>query len=834
MTLPLLWRSGLRYHLSHPGQLGLALLGIALGVAVVLAVDLANHSARESFRVALDQVSGPATHQIRAVDGSLEEALYGQLLGQIDPAILSPLVVGHVATSDSRVLQLIGVDPLAGGVLATTEAFQVPLTDDWLAWFQGEALGLFPPELAEQRFLTLKAGGRSLRLQRLGSLAGANMAGLLVVDLSVAQVLLDQVGQLSQINVRLVGDDALEQATQIQAQLPPGVILERSASRNQTLEDLSRSFHLNLSAMSLLALLVGTFLIYNTMSFSVVQRRALLGRLRVLGVSRRELFTLLLVEALALGSLGLLLGLGLGLWLATALTTLVTGTVDDLYYTLTVNLFKVPPVAFLKAMLLGLGATTLAALLPALEAATTPPGSVLSRADLERRWRTSLPCLAAIALGLALLGSGIFALSRGLTPAFVGLFLWLLALSLLIPGVMLLVDRCLAPLQRLFPGWLRMALRDVVRHLSRTGVAVAALSVAFAATVGVALMISSFRGGVSLWLEDLLSADFYIAPASIESAEPVGRLEPETLAALAKIPGIAYIGRFADRAVLLPGRRVLVVGLTIPRQAQEGYQLLAGNPETAWSGLMAGEGILISEPLAYHQGLAVGDTLMLPTPTGERPLPVLAIFHDYASEHGRILMDLAHFQTLWPDEPLQSLGIFAAPGTDLAALGDTLGNSLSGIQPLAIRANGEILDFSLEVFERTFAITSVLRSLAVLIAFVGLLSSLLALSLERTRELAILRAIGMTPLEVARQLFAESGYQGLLAGILSLPIGILLAGILVKIINRRAFGWTLPFELDPWLLLQTVLLAMLAAFLAALYPCYRLTRVQPATDLRFE
>jgi len=242
----------------------------------------------------------------------------------------------------------------------------------------------------------------------------------------------------------------------------------------------------------------------------------------------------------------------------------------------------------------------------------------------------------------------------------------------------------------------------------------------------------------------------------------------------------------------------------------------------------------LSEPLAYHLALAPGDRLSLPTPVGPRTLPVAGIFHDYASEHGRVLLDLDHFQRLWPSAPVRSVGLFAQSGVSAETLRARLEAGAGQLQPLAIRANAELLAMSLEIFERTFAITGVLRVLAVVIAFVGLLSSLLALSLERTRELAILRAIGMTPLEVARQLLAESAYQGLVAGLLALPIGVVLADVLIRVINRRAFGWTLPFELDGGLLAQTVLLALAAALLAAIYPCYRLTRVVPATDLRGE
>ena len=832
----LLWRASLRYHLSHPWQLGLALLGIGLGVAVVLAVDLANGSAQASFRLALEQVSGQSTHRLRAGDGPLAETLYLRLRRELGLQRAAPVVSGHaqLPAQPGKIVQVLGVDPLAEGVFRDFGTPVQTLGGPWQALLKGEPVALLGPDLGTVDSVELQAGGQRLRLRRLASLDASAMAGLVVVDIAVAQQLFQMSGQLSHIDLLL--DEARDRAlmARIESLLPAGVGLERTSERDAALVDLSRSFRLNLSAMSLLALLVGMFLIYNTMTFSVVQRRGLFGRMRVLGVSRQMLFGLLLGEVLLLGFLGLLLGTALGIWLATALTSLVTRTIDDLYYTLTVTRFQIPPLALAKALALGLGATVLAAWVPALEAANSPPALVLSRSSLEARWRRLVPWLGVGGLGLGLAGALMFALTDGLLAAFVGLFLWLLGLALLVPGSLLLVEWLLAPWLGFAPSWLRMAVRDVVRHLSRTGVAIAALAVAFAATVGVALMIESFRGGVSVWLEDLLSADFYVAPASLETGDPDTMLLPETVAALADTPGVANLARFANRTVMLGEQRALILGLAVPAQARAGYRLKTGDPATAWPALLAGEALLVSEPLAYHLDLVAGQSLEIPTPQGIRTLRIAGVFYDYASEHGRILMDLALFRQLWPAEPIRTAGVFAATGVTPQTLRARLEAGAGQIQPLAIRANRELHAMSLEIFERTFAITGVVRMLAVVIAFVGLLSSLLALSLERSRELAILRAIGMTPLEVARQLFAESAYQGLLAGILALPIGVVLAGVLIRVINRRAFGWTLPFELDPLLLAQTVLLALLAALLAALYPCYRLTRVEPATDLRGE
>lgn len=833
---PLLWRSCLRHLTYHPWQLALSILGIALGVAVVLAVDLANTSAQKSFELSMERVTGRTTHRIVGGSQDIPEALYTQLRVELGLREIAPVVTGYAApaTEPGRLLQVLGIDVFAESPFRTHLDDLTDSDGDLTALLTEPYSALFPSDIDQAGQLALQVGEHRVVLQGVGRLDDPALNGLLITDISTAQVLFGKPGRLSHIDVILPeGAKGQQLATMITQQLPPGVRLEQAAERNQATGEMSAAFTLNLTAMSLLALVVGMFLIYNAMTFSVVQRRTLLGMLRALGVSRQEIFIVVLGEALLLGLAGTLLGGLLGLWLGSALVHLVTRTINDLYYVLSVREFYIAPLSLAKGAALGLLATLAAAWLPAREAANAPPGATLSRAHLESRWRAALPLLSLAGLTLLALGGLILGLSTRLAAGFVGLFCIMLACALLTPGCVVWLTRLAQALAAYAGPLTRMGTRDVARHLSRTGVAVAALMVAFAAAVGVGIMVDSFRGGVTLWLTDLLNADIYVAPAHFggDSAET---LHPQVLAGLRATPGVAAVSTYRYTEALVSGRLAQLIAVDLAPAARAGYKLLAGKPETAWRALAASTAVLISEPLAYRLNLTVGNEITLTTDRGLQAFPIAGVFHDYGSEHGRILIHQTTYQRFWDDPEVGSAAVYAEPGTDLAALRHRLEEGIGRLQHLMMRSNRDIRDRSLEVFDRTFTITQVLRLLAIAIAFVGVLSALLAMQLERSREFAMLRATGMTSGELGRLVSIQTGFMGLMAGLLAIPTGLGLAAILIFVINRRAFGWTLPFQVDPWILIQSLVLAVLAALLAGIYPLWRLARTPPAQALRTE
>ena len=839
MVRSCLWLASLRYLLRHRWQTGLSICGIMLGVAVVVAVDLANNSARRAFELSMEQISGRTSHQIIAGAEGVDEALYLELRVVRGLRNSAPVVEGRVRVAGEN-MTLLGLDPLAEApfrVLTGSAA-----SADIRALLTGQDTILMAAASAQRlglgvgATLPLSVAGREYSARLVGLIEHDNPAavdGLLVADIATAQELLGRIGRLDRIDLIL----SRAQAQALDERLPAGVRLVQAAGRSAALGRLSSAFHTNLSAMSLLALLVGGFLIYNSMIFSVLQRRALLGNLRVVGITRGELFRLVLLEAAVIGLVGTLLGLAGGVLLGQGLVRLVTRTINDLYFVLTVNQLAISPLLLLKGLLLGLLATLVAALGPAWEAAATRPQRASRRSVIERRSHRAVPWLLSSGSLLILCGLLLVEVpSRHLVLGFAALFLVLFGYALLVPALVPAVTRLLLPLLKLgFGGIGRLAARGISATLSRTGPALAALTLAVAATVGMGIMVESFRATLADWLGQTLQGDIYLSiPHSASSAAgtPLPADTPQQVRAL---DGVEQISMGRQVRVETAAGAVNLLAITMAEASYRGFRFKGETLAGLWSGFDKGELILVSEPYAYRHRLAPGDKLALMSPTGYREFTVGGVFFDYGSDRGMLVMEGRHYARLWQDPHVATIGVFLQSGADPQKVLRALRTELSGLDPrLRVRANREIREYSMAVFDRTFTITRVLRLLVIGVAFVGILNALMALQLERAKEHAILRATGMTPLQLMGQISLQTGLLGLMAGLFALPLGWLMGDLLIRVINLRAFGWTLQQILPGGVLADALLLALLAALLAGVYPGLRMARTTPAAALREE
>jgi len=849
--VPLLVVSSLRYLRRHPWQTGLAILGIALGVAVVVGIDLASASARRAFRLSAESVAGRATHQVVGGPAGLPEGLYARLRVDADVRPSAPVVEGYATASDApgRTFHLLGVDPFADAPFRGYLAGGARGPGDLGAFLTRPGAVLLSSETAAQmglapgRQFPLRIGGTRRLVTLVGVLRPADamsrqgLADLLVTDVATAQELLGLGGRLSRIDL-IVPDGAPGRAMleRIRALLPPGAAVTRASARADVVAQMTRAFDVNLTALSLLALLVGTFLIYNTMTFSVVQRRTAIGLARALGVTRGEVFVLLLAEALVIGLAGTALGLALGVGLGRGLVRLVTRTINDLYFVLSVRELTIGPLVLLEGAALGVGATLLASLAPALEATRAAPRAVLSRSTIETRARRAVPRRAGV--GVLMLAAGLALLrvsGPSLALSYVALFALMLGFALLTPAATVALMRGLEPaLGRLFglPG--RMASRGVVRALSRTGVATAALMIAIAATVGVGIMVASFRATVERWLATTLQADVYVSPPGLVGSRTEVPLDPALIARLAAVPGVASVATHRGVVVESPAGPTRLVALDIPAARYFTFRFKTGAGAAVWPAFQDGGAVIVSEPFAWRRAVGPGSSIELATDRGPRRFAVAGVFYDYASDQGVVIMSRRTYARFWDDPGVSALAIRARPGVDVEALISRLRRAAGGAQELLIRGNRALRAASLEIFDRTFAITAVLRLLATAVAFAGVLSALMALSLERAQEVGVLRAQGMTPGQVWGLVTSQTGLIGLVAGLLAVPVGIVLALVLILVINRRSFGWTLEVDVGAGLLIQAVLLAVVAAVLAGIVPAAKMARTPPALALRDE
>ncbi|MDA0242510.1 MAG: FtsX-like permease family protein [Chloroflexi bacterium] len=843
-----LWRTSWRRIKRRPFQYILFILGVAIGVAMMVSIDLANGSATRAFALSTDAVTGKATHRLIGGGETLDEQIYINLRRQLGYQTAAPVVEGYVSAVDmgNTPLRLVGLDPFAEppfrSYLASDTAADGPLTA-----FLTQPNSIIISANAAERYglalgqpLTLDVAGEQRTMTIVGLLAsddsGDALNDLLLADVSTAQEVLGLGGRLSHIDLII---ETPTQLAEVEAFLPTGVRLESTAASLNSIQQMTAAFELNLTALSLLALVVGMFLIYNTVTFSVVQRRPMFGILRCLGVTGQQLFRLIMAEAVLLSLVGSALGLVLGVLLGRGLVGLITQTINDFYFVVNVRDVAVPPWSLAKGVIFGVTAAILASLPPALEARNTPPNTGLRRSVLESKVTKLLPYLLVGWLVLGLIGVGLLAVGGGLVPAFAGLFAILFAFALLTPPATVWLMRALVrPLGALAGAIGRMAPRDIVRSLSRTSIAIAALMTAVSVIVGVSIMIGSFRQTVVDWLNATLQADIYISPPTLTASRVDGALQDEVVAELLAWPGIASASTARTVRVQVPafGREVGLVAVSGDMtEGQRPTVWTSAAEGDVWAQVLRGEGIIISEPLLIKENLGIPPApLTLLTNAGEQTFPVLAVFYDYASDQGTIWMGREAYVAGWGDEATSTVALYMAEGVDVEAVVAAMQAQFAGRQDLIVRSNQSLRQNSLEIFDRTFAITAALRLLATIVAFIGVLSALMSLQLERSRELGMLRATGMTIGQLWRLTLLETGLMGGVAGVLAMPTGYALAWVLIYVINVRSFGWTLQMYLQPSYFLQAFAVALTAALLAAIYPSFRLGQMVIATAVRSE
>ena len=846
---PVIVRLALRHISRRFLQSALFVLGVALGVGVVIAIDIANDSASRAFALSTESVTGRASHQIVGGPNGMPSDLYATLRLDLGIRTSAPILTEPVRVAGSQqVLRLMGVDPFAeppfrpylgdgsGDFNALSRLIAEPgsvVVSDSLA----QRLGL-----ALNDTLRISAAGPYSQARLVGILQAENQSSqqalddLIISDIATAQEILERAGRLTRIDLILDPDSDI---SALEAALPAGLTLV-DVKRENALDQMIDAFEINLQAMSLLALVVGLFLIYNTVTFSVVQRRQVIGILRSLGTTKGQIFALILGEALMLGALGTLLGMGLGILFGRGAVALVAQTISDLYFTVNVQRITVAPLTLFKGAFIGLGASVAAAALPSFDATRTAPAGVMRRSSEEEQTRRLLPHLTLLGIALNLAGLALLLLpDESLFFSFAALFAILVGSALFTPLALLLMLRLLLPLSgRCFGVLGRMAPRALTRSLSRTAVAVAALTVAVSVIIGIGAMIGSFRSTVADWLNTSFGAQVFVSPRMPTSNNPSIDVDAAVIDIARAVDGVGTVASVRSVSVgapdypTLPRANLLASDFDIAGHERrfKWSRVPAGGHQAA---LDAGQ-VMVSEPFAFRRGITeTQNSITLSTDRGAQRFEVFGVYYDYSTDQGSVHMARAVYDRHFDDPFITSLGLMLEPGTDAAAVIAALQGQLQNFD-LIVQDNASLRRGALEVFDRTFAITIALRLLTTAVAFIGILSALMALQLEHQREYGLMRATGMTAGQLTRFTLLQTGLMGMIAGILALPIGIVMSLVLIYVINLRSFGWSMQFLLLPGEFAEAFLVALLAALLAGLYPALRIARLKPAAALRSE
>lgn len=863
-------------HLStHPGRTLLTIIGVGLGVAATIAVQTANVDVLRSFEDSVLAVAGPVTLEVSAGEAGMDERLIASVRGIAGVDSAKPVgELGVRVAGRSQSFLILGLDLLdelnsmQGRLPATLETLWRPgegdgmdglLAPGGLLLGQGLAseLGVGPKAL-----LNLEAGGREVSVVITGVM-GRRAEGpsawdrLAVMDIAAFQRTFGLSGRLDRIDVVTQASASVEQVAEAIARiLPPAVTVRRPIQRSQQVESMVGAFQLNLSVLSMVGLLVGMFLIYNTVSFTVAQRRREVGILRAIGMSEPMVVGLFLAEAGVFGVAGGVLGGSLGLVLGNVLVGLVGRTIQDLYVPMAdaPRTFGFPPGSvrlLTEAIVIGSGVSILGALGPSLDAGRTMVVGALAPGEYDVAQRVRAASLGVVGGGLLLFALGCaLAGPVGGVPVFgyLATFCLLAGLSCLVPILMQWVCRTrelgAASASPSLGGAIRHIAREqTTRGIGRNAVTVSAFLVGVAIMVGVMVMIRSFRDTVEMWIDQTVMADFIVAPAGwphvVRGGSSSQALPGSWRTRLAGATHVSAVDAYRDVRIELEGRPIALVSRDLAlHAARSRYLFLEGDSAAILTRAAAGEGAILSEVVANHLHVIRGSQLSISTPVGEKSLPVLGVFYDYATDGGKIVIDRSLYQHWWNDDGVTVFPVYIDPGVDLeqarAALLETLADGSRGSLLPTVLSNGELRREILRIFDRTFTLTYVLEAIAIIIAMLGIINTLVTSVVERRRELATLQALGSSRGQITALILWEAGYLGLLGTAMGLVGGLALAWILIRVINRQSFGWTIQVSWPLGLMAEVAVLALVASLLAGFWPARWAGRQPLVEGLRYE
>ena len=751
----------------------LTLFAVALGVGVVIAIDLAGDAAGGSFESSVATLSGKVDFEIIA-NGSLDERIIATLTALPINARFCPVLEQN---------NTYGIDP-------------------------------FCSPLAAAR----------------ASSSGASSGSTSFLDIAEAQKRFHRYGQLDRILISLdPSQNPAVAESQIRAVLPPGYLLQPPTARDDENHRMLRAFRWNLRILSYVSLVVGAFLIYNTISISVVRRRPEIGILRALGVSRPSIFVLFLAEAWILGIAGSALGLLFGRFMAQATVGLISQTISALYTSSRPGAIALTGFSIVEALAAGTLLALFSAAAPAREAMRVTPVEAMSRGAREHQAHLDAARNAALAALLAILA---FVASRGQPIdgkpiwGYVAVMLSIVVAALLSPAAVLCVAHALRGFIRRAlkaPGLL--AARSLTAALARTSIVVGALATAIAMMIAVAIMVGSFRETVTLWLDTQLRADYYVAPA----AQPLPREVPGIAR---RVPGVSDTDVLYSLEFHYGPDRAAMAGIdtnVLRRYHHLRFVTGEGGHDAVLASLPDRDRVIVSEPFATKHNLRTGDTVTLNLGPSRVAFHIAGIYYDYTSEKGVVMLDQSTLRKYLPDQPPSNLAIYTGPGFQLPNLEKALAPYRVGIAP-----NQTLRRNALIIFDRTFAITWALEAIAITVAMLGAANSLLALVLDRRRDLGLLQYLGGSASQTRRMILTEAGLLGLMSSALGLALGSALSLLLIYVINKQSFGWTIQFHPPVLLVAGALLLVWAVTVLAGLYPARVAARLDPLEAIHEE
>jgi len=840
---------------THPVRALTVLLGIALGAAVFTSVRLSIHAALDSFTRSMDVIAGSADRVVVQPGGRVPEEWVPRLLRLPVVREASPILTTYARFPGEKAAPflLIGFDPILDQSFRKWRTAERSWEDAnrWLELLKRPNTVIVGKSLAEKYAvhrgdrLTIEHTRRTAKFDIVGILSSTGLAraegGMIVLtDIATFQEFTELHGWVDRIDLKLAPNATNRTLEEIQKILPENILLRLPSAAKESGQSMIRAYQLNLTILSFASLFVGMFLVYSLVALNAASRRHELAVLRATGASPYLLFFVFLAEGALFGVAGWFAAIPISTLLVKYMLQGVSQTISILFVRVQVDTLSLSPWEVILSFGVTVFTACVSALQPAREAMQVTPGEALEISRHGMQYKKSPYKLVLAGMGCLFLVIPLSLLPKILNmplPGYVAILLLFGGFSLFAPWGLNQMGKALSPTLRRFAGIpAYLAGRYVRDSGTRTAVSVGALITAVALFASLVIMIFSFRSTVELWTDQTVSGDLFITTKMGEINQfryPIPRSV------------VQWLQEFKDRVDIVPSRRYFLGQNNFPFEFElldietflryGDFVWLKGDSDEVRASLKHGEGVVISEVFSSRTGLTIGDRFRAWIESSPVELPVLGIIRDYRTQGGVVFYSMSGFNIRYHDIQWGGCRIFFKDRTqDIEA-------AVASLQNEIVRRWGDTLDMIsgdglrnviLKVFDETFAITTVLLLIALIIAALGIATTLTILILERSKQLNTLYAVGASFGQIRSMILWEAAFMVVAGELAGIVCGFILSYILVYVINRQSFGWTFLYEVDWGALAMSFPLIILTA-LAAAYPAIKMVfRESPAMLLR--
>jgi putative ABC transport system permease protein len=842
-----------RYLRAAPGRTGLTLFGIMLGVSVVFAIDVVNSSVMGSFRGTIDGIAGKTALTVGAGVG-VDEELLEQVRAVPGVSTAVPVIEESARDRKSRTqLVVLGVDTLGDSNVRDYEVTSddVKIEDD-IAFLNDPHAVVVTQRFAQRTGVKI---GDTLSLETIagvndftirGTLAPrgpANVFGgdLLLMDVYAAQIAFGRGKRFDHIDVvPAAGVDVAALGVAIEKALGGKALVARPERRSQEAERLMEGFKLGLSLAGLVAMFVGGFIVYNALAIAVAQRRREIGILRALGATRGQVLTLFVGEGLALGAVGAVLGVGFGLVMARSVLRVMGSTISTMYVQVQPEALVVAPMDVIVAVSLGVGAAFVAAFFPARHAASVEPASVMRKKTDAGDVTFSSTSASLKAVGVSLLAAAALAAYAHHTEDYM--------IGYAVSGILAFTAAFLSPAvargvglaargiaKRIGPAAL-FGTVSFTRNAGRNSVAIAALGMGLANVVNADAFVNSMKHNTTRWFERSARADVFVFVAGENVKAKVDHPLPESVGQeLGKLPGVEFVDAYRTSRQSLNGQPFQLVSYDLVRYRKyNDVPVVSGNLDEAVAAISAGTGLAASEVFAKSFGVKLGDKVTLQTPDGPRSFEIVLVYVDYGADRGILTTTRAIYTSVWKDTLVDQFALYVKKGASVEDVRQHILADLGQRYSLLALGNGEYKAEFMKFIDGSFVLTRATEIVAIIVAVLGIINTLLVTVLDRRTEIGVLKAIGADPKQVRAMLLTEGALIGLSATLIGIGFGMLFSAYIVQELLRFQIGWIMDWQLSGWVLLETFIVAQLVTLLAVWWPMRSAGRVDAVEALQYE